>query len=48
MIVQHRARLRLNRDAALPFHVEFVENLLVAARLDGAGELEEPVAHCQW
>ena len=43
VVVDHGARLRLDRDASLPLYIELVQNLLVAARLNGARELQQPV-----
>ena len=43
VVVDHGARLRLDRDAALALHVQLVEDLLVAAGLDRARQLEQPV-----
>lgn len=44
VIINHAACLSLDSDAALTLHVQLVQDLLVAARLNGAGELEQPVA----
>jgi hypothetical protein len=43
VVVYHGACLRLDGDAPLPLHVQPVENLLVAAGLDGACELQQAV-----
>lgn len=43
VVVDHGARLRLDRDAALALHVQLVKDLLVAAGLDGARQLEQAV-----
>jgi hypothetical protein len=43
VVVDHGACLRLDRDASLSFHVQLVQNLLVAARLDGARELQQAI-----
>lgn len=44
VLVYHAAGLGLDGDAALAFDVELVQDLLVAAGLDGARELEQAVA----
>lgn len=44
IFVQHTASLRLHRNAALALNVELVQELLLPSRLDGARELEQPVA----
>ena len=44
VIVDHGARLRLDSDTALSLDIKFVENLLVASSLNGARELQQPVA----
>lgn len=43
-IINHRTRLRLDRNSPLALHIELVQDLLVAARLDGARELQQTVA----
>lgn len=43
VIVQHTTGLRLHRDTSFTFHIQLIEDLLVPARQDGPGELEQPV-----
>lgn len=42
--IYHAACLCLDRNTALPLHIQLVEELLLASRFDCACELEEPVA----
>jgi len=44
VIIHHRAGLRLHGDAAFALHIQLVEELLLPARLDGAGQLQQAVA----
>lgn len=42
-VVDHTARLRLHRNAALSFDVEFVQNLFIPARRDSARKFQESI-----
>lgn len=44
VFVEHRTCLRLHSDTTLSFDIQLVENLLVRAGLDGAGQLEQAIA----
>jgi hypothetical protein len=44
VIVQHATCLRLHGNTSFPLHVQLVQHLLVAPGLNGARELEKPVA----
>lgn len=43
VVVNHGARLGLDRDAAFSLDIEFVQNLLVAASLYGTRDLQQSV-----
>lgn len=44
VLVDHRACLRLDRDASFSLDVKLVKHLFVASSLDRARELEQPIA----
>ena len=46
MLVYHGACLRLHSDASLTLHVQLIEDLLLAARFDGAGQFEQAIGKC--
>lgn len=42
-VVDHTACLRLHRNAALSLDIEFVQNLFIPARRDGARKFQESI-----
>lgn len=46
VFVHEGNRLRLDRDAPFPFHLELVEELGVGGRRDGPRHLQESVGKC--
>jgi hypothetical protein len=46
VIVNHRACLRLHGNASLSFHVQLVEELLLAAWLDRPGNFQQAIGEC--
>lgn len=43
VIVYHTAGLRLHGNPPLPLNVQFIQDLLIASRLNRASEFEQPV-----
>jgi hypothetical protein len=46
VIVNHRACLRLDGNASLSFHIQLVEELLLASRLDCPSNLQQAIGEC--